>query len=164
MRWKTVVPSEHSIQEALFQWADSVRYSIPEAALMFAIPNGGMRPKKSIFKRGKIVTFSPEAKKLKAEGVKKGVPDIFLPVARHGFNGLFIEMKRPGETPTAEQEFWHKVLRDQGYAVVVYDSLEDAICNISGYLKEGVWYPNIATQIIIGKTIRTRIDEPAFRM
>ena len=57
-------PSEHSQQAALFCWAAQHVGSIPELALLFAIPNGG--------KRDKIT-----GARMRAEGVKPGVPDIF---------------------------------------------------------------------------------------
>lgn len=76
--------TEHAHQVALFAWAALTAPQYPELQLMFAIPNGG--------KRDKIT-----ASNLKAEGVKAGTPDIFLPVARGGFHGLFIELKRLGD-------------------------------------------------------------------
>ena len=77
--------SEHAEQTALFCWAalPEVRAEYPVLELMFAIPNGG--------ERNKIV-----AGNLKAEGVKAGVLDIFLPVPSKGWHGLFIEMKVAG--------------------------------------------------------------------
>ena len=60
--------SEHLHQKALFEWADRMEGAWPELRLMYAIPNGGLRTK-------------AQAGKLKAEGVKPGVPDIHLPVA-----------------------------------------------------------------------------------
>lgn len=87
--------------------------------LMFAIPNGGLRDK---------IT----AGRLKAEGVKKGVPDIMLPVAKSYmdasgrdlmYHGLFIELKRPrsvGKTKgvvAEKQSDYALALIEQGYAV-----------------------------------------------
>ena len=72
--------SESVEQIHLFQWARMQSCTMPELNLLFHIPNGGKR---------NITT----AKRLKAEGVKAGVPDLFLPVSRGGFFGLFIEMK-----------------------------------------------------------------------
>lgn len=46
----------------------------------FAIPNGG--------KRNVIV-----AQKMKAEGVRAGIPDLCLPVMRGGYGGMYIELK-----------------------------------------------------------------------
>lgn len=104
--------SEHAHQVAVFCWAAMNFAAFPELKLLFAIPNGG--------ERNKIV-----AANLKAEGVKDGVPDLFLPVARHGCNGLFIELKRPKSQgkqrgyQSPEQEVWEPLLREQGYGVAI---------------------------------------------
>ena len=68
--------SEHDEQVALFQWAGYQLGACPELALMFAIPNGGDR-------------HPAVAGKLRDEGVKAGVPDIFLPVPRGKYHGMF---------------------------------------------------------------------------
>lgn len=96
------IPTEHDEQVALFQWADLAKGEYPELALLFAIPNGGKRH---------IVT----AMRLKDEGVKPGVPDVCLPVARGGYHGLFIEMKRTGGRVSPEQQKWLSALRKQRY-------------------------------------------------
>jgi VRR-NUC domain len=94
---------EHEHQKALFEWAErKSHYEIPELKLMFAIPNGGAR-------------HIAVARKLKAEGVKAGVPDIFLPVARHGYHGLFIELKTPTGTIPPKQRLWVNDLMQAGY-------------------------------------------------
>lgn len=100
--------SEHSNQVALFMWASlpEQQQVYPMLKYMFAIPNGG--------KRDKIT-----ASKLKAEGVKPGVPDIMLPVPNSGYSGLFIEMKKPKGVVSAVQEPFHGVLRALGYRVRV---------------------------------------------
>lgn len=121
--------AEHSHQVALFMWAaDQIASgAYPELALMFAIPNGG--------ERNKAV-----AGRLKAEGVKAGVPDIFLPVPRHGVNGLFIELKRPkaegirqGSAQDNQSE-WIDKLRGQGYGAAVVYGFEAARDMIVQYL------------------------------
>lgn len=73
--------SETAHQRALFAWAALNRAKYPCLKYMFAIPNGGERNIKV-------------AAGLKAEGVKSGVPDIFLPAPGWGKHGLFIEMKK----------------------------------------------------------------------
>jgi len=71
--------TEHSQQAALFAYiAQQTDY--PELKLAFSIPNGGLRSKAT-------------AARLKAEGQRAGVWDIFLPVPRGRWHGLFIEMK-----------------------------------------------------------------------
>lgn len=100
--------TEHHHQVRLFQWVnkatrhgfdaawDPLTYQdfkytltkygthdrVDDLKYMFAIPNGGLRNK---------VT----AMKLVAEGVKKGAPDIMLPIRRDPYIGLFVEMKKP---------------------------------------------------------------------
>lgn len=112
---------EHDHQEALFQWAFLQRNKYPELNLMFAIPNGGKR---------NITT----AMKLKREGVKAGVLDIFLPVARKGYHGMFTEMKvKPNKPSTKQVEFIEK-LTEQGYHCVVAYSFDEAKTAIIHYL------------------------------
>jgi len=123
--------TEHDIQSALFCWAQLQKACYPELALMFAIPNGGKREKRQD-RKGRW--FSPTAQKLKREGVKAGIPDIFLPCARGGSHGLFIEMKAPDGKVSPEQARVHQLLRKEGYAVIVCYSLESAITLITWYL------------------------------
>lgn len=98
--------SESDEQQALFQWAAIMERKIPELKLLFHIPNGGARSKAT-------------AGKLKAEGVKTGVPDLFFPVARGGFHGMFIELKIQSNKPTENQIKWLEALSEQGYKTVV---------------------------------------------
>ena len=42
----------------------------------------------------------------------------------HRGRALFIEFKRKGEVPTPKQELNHKMLRDEGFAVLVIDDVE----------------------------------------
>lgn len=112
---------EHHDQVALFRWAGYQAKARPELALMFAIPNGGLRSKAT-------------AGKLKAEGVKAGVPDICLPVARGEYHALWIEMKAGRNKPTPPQVQWHMRLSQQGYRVAVCYSWEAARDVIEEYL------------------------------
>ena len=131
MNLRTMRSTEHDIQSALFSWAQLQTACYPELALMFAIPNGGKREKQQD-RKGRW--FSPTAQKLKREGVKRGIPDIFLPCARGGSHGLFIEMKAPDGKVSPEQARVHQLLREEGYAVIVCYSLESAITLITWYL------------------------------
>lgn len=94
--------SEHDEQVALFQWAATYESRLPELALLFAIPNGGHRHKAT-------------AARLKREGVRAGIPDIFLPCARHGAHGLFIELKKSGGRAKPQQIRWGRALMVQGF-------------------------------------------------
>jgi len=89
---------------------------------MFHIPNGGLRNKAT-------------AARLEAAGVKPGVPDIFLPVARGNHAGLFVEMKYGSNKPTKEQHKYIDMLQREGYAVEVCYGCEEAIQAITAYLR-----------------------------
>lgn len=96
--------TESANQKALFAWAALHRPNCPELELLHAIPNGGKRD---------LVTAS----RMKAEGQRAGVPDIFWPIARGGFHGLYIEMKTEKGVVSPLQEAWIALLLKQGYAV-----------------------------------------------
>ena len=85
------------------------------------IPNGGLR-KKAV------------AMKLKAEGVKAGIPDLHLPVARGEYHSLYIEMKDGDRPMTKSQKERKPKLEAQGNAVVVCRSFEEAIETVCEYL------------------------------
>lgn len=109
-------PTEHEEQCSLIAWAEAQKPTLPALDLLFAIPNGGHRRK-------------AVAGKLRAEGVKSGVPDICLPVAARGFHGLLIEMKRqhasPSDVSQAQQD-WLRKLSEEGYCVRVCKGWEAA--------------------------------------
>lgn len=114
--------TEDEEQEALFEWAEWQSGRWPELGLLFHIPNGGLRNK---------VT----AARMKLLGVKPGVPDLFLPVARGDWNGLFIEMKRrKGGRLSPLQVDWIEALGRQGYKTVVCFGAEAAESAIEDYL------------------------------
>ncbi len=74
------------------------------------------------------------AKKLKAEGVKAGVPDLCLPIANDDYNGLFIEMKAAKGRVQPTQKQWLEDLNENGYLAVVCYGFEDAKKVISNYM------------------------------
>ena len=121
---KVKTSSEHLEQVKLFAWANSgeAQETYPQLAYLFAIPNGGARHPAVGFK-------------LKREGVKPGILDIFLPVARGGFHGLFVEMKYGSNWLSKEQDRWVGILHDQGYSVAVCKSSDEAKQAIVDYLE-----------------------------
>lgn len=128
MKTKISCPTEDEEQIALMQWAAVMSGRYPELRLMYHIPNGGARSK-------------PEAARFKAMGVKKGVPDICLPVARGIFHGLYIELKRQrGGRESNEQKQWIEALRGQGYAAAVCKGWRQAASTIEIYLEGGSIY------------------------
>ncbi len=119
--------TEHSHQVALCIWVAQNIDKYPELKWLTAIPNGGLRN-------------AAVANKLKAEGVKPGVPDLLLAVRHDSFPCLWIEMKRP-ETDmqrsgklTREQKEWINNLRSQGHKAVVCYGWKYARDEILNYL------------------------------
>lgn len=74
------------------------------------------------------------AVKMRAEGLKRGVPDLVLPIPRHPYHGLFLEMKSPGKYPTSEQRWWRDALSARGYCWQCCWSGNDAIQVVTSYL------------------------------
>lgn len=115
--------SESGHQQALMCWAQQNLIKYPELKWLTAIPNGGYRDK---------IT----AGKLKAEGVKPGVPDLLLPIRRGKYAILWIEMKKPivGITSKVQDE-WIAHLCSQNHAVSVCFGWEDARAALVNYLE-----------------------------
>ena len=117
------IPSEHQEQVTLFEWAAWMGTQLPELKKMHAIPNGGKRDIRT-------------AAMLKAEGVKPGVPDIFLPVPRGRWHGMYIELKRrKGGTVSKEQQAWINALKEDYWCAVCH-GWEAARDEIMRYLRE----------------------------
>lgn len=117
--------SEASQQAALFCWAalPATREQYLAVRWLFAVPNGGQRDK---------ITGG----RLKAQGVKAGVPDLMLPVACGGYHGLWIELKKDyKQILTKEQKEWLAYLSDAGYCA----------CRCNGWIEAKkciIWYLN----------------------
>lgn len=114
--------SEHSEQCAVFDWAATMAATYPELDTMFAIPNGGLRN-------------ISVAMKLKAEGVKAGIPDICLPTSHGGYHALYIELKVKPNKPTEQQLVSMSRLADYGNLCVVCYGADEAIQTIMAYIK-----------------------------
>ena len=112
---------EHHHQVAVFDWLDLISRDLPQVGGAFAIPNGGHRHK--------VVAL-----KLQREGVKPGVPDQFLPIARSGYHGLFIELKASKGRLTHTQKVWLSFLNSQGYRAEVAHGAEENIEIYKNYL------------------------------
>lgn len=113
---------EGGIQATLMEWAMLMENRWPQLRLLFHVPNGGARSKS-------------EAGRMKRQGVKAGVPDLMLPVARGGYHGLFVELKAEKGSLTAEQKEWIRSLQEQGYAATVCKGLDEAIWTITNYMQ-----------------------------
>jgi hypothetical protein len=116
-----MISREHAEQAAFIDWCRFSLAEHPELARIFAIPNGGARHKAT-------------AGRLKAEGVRAGVPDLMLPVARGGYHGLFMELKVAPNKPTPAQAEWLEWLDRQGYAARVCYGFDDLVETVEWYL------------------------------
>ena len=106
--------SEHIEQSKFVMWW---RQSFPNVRI-FAIPNGGLRNKTT-------------AMKLKVEGVKRGVPDLFVPELL-----LWIEMKREkGGVLSPDQVDWREYLEGIGHNFIVGNGSKDAQEKASIFIK-----------------------------
>lgn len=113
--------SQHQI--TLFKWSmqPSIRQQYPELKYLFHIKN-------------ETTAGAAQVAVDRAMGVKKGVPDLFLPVARGAFSGLFIEMKTEKGRASQEQKWWLKEMIDQGYAAEVCHGWKEAKEELLWYL------------------------------
>jgi hypothetical protein len=114
---------EESHQVALMCWAADNVVKYPALRWLFAIPNGG--------KRDRIT-----AARLKAQGVKAGVGDLFLMCARRGFHGLFIEMKAGDNTLAEDQITFGADAVLCGYRYEVCYTWEQAVAVLQQYLDD----------------------------
>ena len=111
---------EHAHQVTLVKWFD---LTYPEyKGRLFAVPNGGFRHKAT-------------ARKLSLEGVRKGVPDLFLPIPTPNHHGLFVELKSESGRPTVEQKEWISYLNSEGYLAKICKGWVTASKVISEYLE-----------------------------
>jgi hypothetical protein len=96
--------SEYEEQVAVFEWAKMNEHLYPCLELLFGSLMG--------------VHLSPKLlNKVTKAGMKKGKPDINLPVSRGGFHGLWIELKIPGNGLSPDQEKMCRHLAAEGNAV-----------------------------------------------
>lgn len=117
-RAKSLNP-ESKMQRSCVKW---FRYQYPQyKKLFYSIPNGGHRNK---------VT----AGIMKEEGQLPGVLDLFLAVPRHGFHGLYIEMKYGSNGLSQEQKEFIDAVESQNYKTDVCYTLESFINAIESYL------------------------------
>ena len=119
-------PLESEEQQVVFEWARWNEKRFPDLEWLIHVPNGGLR---------NVVV----AAQLKAQGTRKGFPDIMLPTARHGYHALVIELKRqkiakPQLSP--EQKAWIEYLKSQGWCAAVCYGAGEAIEKLEWYLND----------------------------
>lgn len=99
---ETTYGHEDQHQEAFTRWTLLNKARIPQLSLYYHTPNGGRRDRKT-------------AARLVGQGVKKGVPDIFIPAQGKGMPGIYIELKVDGNYAEKEQNEFLKAVKAQGY-------------------------------------------------
>ena len=133
--------SEHAHQTAFFQalltWSPVVH------AVTFAIPNGA-----ALAERGK----SPQARltgairmnRLKAEGLKTGVPDVFVAWPINGYAGLFLEFKVADKGVISDdQKLWRANLMQHCYQVRTVFNWQEAVNAVALYFGRPAQYADV---------------------
>lgn len=112
--------SEHALQVQCVKW---FRIRFP-GALIYAIPNGGYRTKTT-------------AGLMRAEGQTAGILDLHIPIARHGYHSMYVEMKngKSGRLSDLQKQMIVK-LESYGNKVAVCHTFEDFVKEIESYLLE----------------------------
>lgn len=114
--------TENGEQQAVLEWCELNSGRYPELKLLYHIPNEGKRSKSN----GAL---------LKSIGLKKGVPDMCLPVSRGGFHALYIELKKDKNAKTsAEQLEWYRELNAVGNLCFIAYGADDAIRILKSYV------------------------------
>lgn len=116
---------EHHEQARLFAWALEHEATYPDLRWLFAVPNFAGRLGKKTAIHGA---------RLKREGRKPGVLDVWFPVRRGPYVGLVIEMKYGRNRLTAEQIVWRDHLLTQGWHVHTCYAFEAARTALQDYL------------------------------
>lgn len=112
--------AEHLLQVACVRW---FRYTYPQFKKnLFAVPNGGMRSKRT-------------AALLKKEGTLAGVSDLILALPTKTHHALFIEMKVKGNYPSTAQKEFGQAMLEAGYLYQVCYTFEEFELLINAYIK-----------------------------
>lgn len=125
---KPKLPSEHQEQKAFVQWFNA-QYPKYRGCL-FAIPNGSHLA-------GTPAVRAMKMNKLKSEGFKNGVSDLFLAVPMGGKSGMFLEMKaqkKPRSSLSVEQRMHLKLMEEMGYAACWAAGSKEAIRITKDYM------------------------------
>ena len=114
--------SESREQQIIFEWASWNKNKYPGIEAMYHIANEGKRS-------------ASNGSRLKREGLKSGVSDICVPVAKCGYNNLYIELKSGKNKATREQlNFINLINKYGGKALIVYEA-DNAIEVIKAYFE-----------------------------
>jgi hypothetical protein len=128
--------TEAAHQAAVFCWAAQHYEEWPVLRWMHSSLNGAMFGDDL---KGRMIRAARQI----AQGLKPGVADIFLPVKRGEYSGLYIEMKKPSIKPkkpgskgglSDEQIEFKDFVKEQGFGWCVAYSWKEAVSFIIQYL------------------------------
>lgn len=117
----TYTEDRHQINVIKWKQQPSIMAKWPELGLLFHIPN-------------ERYCTPQQGKQLQRMGVRRGVPDLFLPVPRGPYHGLWIEMKTESGRTTGDQDWWGERLLGQGYMWEVCHGWESAVRVLAWYM------------------------------
>lgn len=117
----TYSEDQHQINVIKWKQQPSIMAKWPEMALLFHIPN-------------ERHCTPQQGKHLQRMGVRRGVPDLCLPVPRGPYHGLWIEMKTESGRTTGDQDWWGERLLGQGYMWEVCHGWESAVRVLEWYM------------------------------
>jgi hypothetical protein len=130
LKLKIQTPKETAEQATVIDWARGYGSKLDGIDMLHSIPNGAVLGNPH-YNRFALIG------KLKAEGLRPGVSDLFLACARKGFHGLYIEMKRrKAGTLSEEQISWLIRAGEEGYKTATCETALDAIAIIQQYLED----------------------------
>lgn len=123
--------NEHELATLVVDWA---RLNIPRH-----------RELEWLHSNGNGASYGPDPRfaaiqnhRRKQEGMVPGICDLFLPCARRGFHGYFLELKAPGkmnEVRDGQREFMAFV-ESEGYLANVFDDYDDVVNSLEWYLSD----------------------------
>ena len=118
------LPLEYEIQIEIISWCkDFIYNNMPLSFYVHHSPNGG--------KRGLT-----QAKKFKAMGTRSGYPDLIIDIAKGGYSGMRLELKRSHrEKTTKNQDAELARLKEEGYYTVACCGYDESILEIENYVK-----------------------------
>lgn len=115
--------SEQQIQNKIIRDAKKIPYKGRTLSdYIVHVPNGGKRSQRV----GKAMQYG---------GVKRGYPDLVIDIARGGFHGLRIEIKKPDDGKVSDEQVERlQMLTDEGYRAVVTEGYQETMDEILNYL------------------------------
>ena len=120
--------SEHDVQAEFFRRIRILEKEEPVLLLLHAIPNQGLGGKSGMRHTSKLI----------AEGLRKGFPDVCLPVksADGTFTSLYIEFKAEKGRLSPEQLMYLNMLTEHGAMCAVIRDADIGIELVMEYIKD----------------------------